>query len=363
MLNVKINLRKMVVIATSLAVMNTTALAQERDNTVTQTKNVTTNSTLYTVRMQEPKNGLWIEYMYSPNIAFSQGLLDSLKDMFSASYKTLLPSISNEIAAKFFAYQSNGITVTQDQINTLDWTNFLNLIGNIVPGTAASLAVLNNTTGSFVNISQNQSIINSYVKTTSYSFLISTTTETEFAYVNAVLTPITTTVFHYDNVDIKTLTLSKTVLETVIDNNNIAATITGGQLQLNWSTLTENNMNRFEIEASADGVNNFVKIGEVKTKAANGISNATLQYSFSKDIAGITSLLSISLFALVIGFTRRKRFAKWLLAIGVVVLLANAACSKTEAPAKSGDIFIRIKQIDTNGNFQYSKTMQIISNS
>jgi surface protein len=145
---------------------------------------------------------------------------------------------------------------------------------------------------------------------------------------------------------------------------NISAIIKDGQLQLSWSTLTETNVDHFEIQASKDG-NNFVKIGEIKTKADGGNSTAALNYSFSKEVVGISGLLGISMFALAIGFMKRKKLSYLFIAGGLLFLFAGAACNKKETSLetnKDSKIFIRIKQIDTNSDFQYSKIVQAVNN-
>lgn len=48
---------------------------------------------------------------------------------------------------------------------------------------------------------------------------------------------------------------------------------------LTWSTATEENSDRFEIEESDDGIN-WTKIGEVKSKAPNGNSTTQLNYDY-----------------------------------------------------------------------------------
>jgi hypothetical protein len=119
-------------------------------------------------------------------------------------------------------------------------------------------------------------------------------------------------------------------------------------------------VDHFEIEASKDG-KNFVKIGELKTKADGGNSTAEINYSFSKEVAGVSGLLGISFFALAIGFMKRKKLSYLFIACGLFLLFAGAACNKKENPLqteKDGKIFIRIKQIDTDGNYQYSKIVQ-----
>jgi surface protein len=143
---------------------------------------------------------------------------------------------------------------------------------------------------------------------------------------------------------------------------NLTAIFKDGQLFINWSTLTEVNNDRFEIEISTDG-KTFTKIGELKTKAENGNSNMELHYNFSKTMSGVSGLLGLSMFALAIGLVKRKKLATVLAIGGLCLLFAGAACNKKEIPlqtGKEGKIFVRIKQINTDGSFEYSKVVQAI---
>jgi hypothetical protein len=51
-----------------------------------------------------------------------------------------------------------------------------------------------------------------------------------------------------------------------------------GQVQLKWSTASEENNNYFSIEYSEDA-ENWIEGPKVKSKATNGVSNAVLNYS------------------------------------------------------------------------------------
>ena len=55
-----------------------------------------------------------------------------------------------------------------------------------------------------------------------------------------------------------------------------------------WKTATEINNSHFEVERSLDGVN-FVKVGEVNSKAINGNSNTILSYDFMEDLASYSN--------------------------------------------------------------------------
>jgi hypothetical protein len=150
---------------------------------------------------------------------------------------------------------------------------------------------------------------------------------------------------------------------------SIEAKIINNIVMVNWTSEQETNNNRFEIEASKDG-NNFVKIGEIKS-LAEGNSSQAISYSFSKDIKEVSVLLGISIVALMLGagfsYRRKKKLAQ-LLAIGGLIclmfLFATGSCKKAEVPLQTdkSKLFIRIKQIDTDGNFMYSKIVQAVNN-
>ncbi|MBK7885702.1 MAG: T9SS type A sorting domain-containing protein [Chitinophagaceae bacterium] len=64
---------------------------------------------------------------------------------------------------------------------------------------------------------------------------------------------------------------------------NFNATLINKKVALNWSTATETNNDRFEIERSVDGIN-FNKIGQVKGK---GNSILITDYNYDDDVKGI----------------------------------------------------------------------------
>lgn len=146
---------------------------------------------------------------------------------------------------------------------------------------------------------------------------------------------------------------------------DITALFKGNNLYVNWTTLSEAGNSYFDIEASADG-KNFIKMGEVKSLAVDGNTSAALKYSFSKDAAAGSGLLGISVLALALGLSitgRGRKKVCQMLAITGMVMISLAACSKNDAPAdfsNNGKLFIRIKQVDKDGHFEYSKTVKVI---
>lgn len=140
----------------------------------------------------------------------------------------------------------------------------------------------------------------------------------------------------------------------------INASIRDGQLWVNWSTLSEINNKYFEVEASTDG-KNFKTIGSVDTKANNGSSDITLEYSFGASVPQLPLALGASVFLLagLIAVKRKHRFiagGALLLCLGMFV----TSCTKGD-PAevqKDTTVFVRIKQVDKDGSFTYSKPVK-----
>ncbi|WP_114790776.1 BspA family leucine-rich repeat surface protein [Niabella yanshanensis] len=143
----------------------------------------------------------------------------------------------------------------------------------------------------------------------------------------------------------------------------VNASLKNGMLQVNWATLTEKNNGHFDIEASADGAE-FTKIGEVLPKFPDGNSSVPLQYEFSKKMSSIILSACIGILALSsIGasFSRHKkaRFSILLLAgIGLSII----SCTKSSLPQenKNSNFYIRIKQVDIDGNFKNSAVVKVV---
>lgn len=145
---------------------------------------------------------------------------------------------------------------------------------------------------------------------------------------------------------------------------DITAIMKNSSLQVDWTTLSEHNNDHFEIEASRDGAE-FIKIGELKTLAKDGSSSEALQYTFTKEASAVPGLLGFSVIALgvsgVVVFCRKKR--TMVLLAGGVLLVAAIACNKNDGSVKSegeAELYARIKQVDKNGAFKYSKTVKVV---
>lgn len=142
----------------------------------------------------------------------------------------------------------------------------------------------------------------------------------------------------------------------------ISAEYINGSLFVNWTTLTEENNSKFEVEISEDGVN-FYKIGEVNTQAPGGNSDAELKYVFER-LASEIEFAAIGLFALCLLLPFRRRFKTMAVAsILAVSLIYTMSCNKKAADAineKGKNLYIRIAQIDIDGTKNYSRTVKVI---
>lgn len=140
----------------------------------------------------------------------------------------------------------------------------------------------------------------------------------------------------------------------------VNARISDRHLFVNWTTLSEINNKYFEVEVSADG-QNFHTLGKVLSKASHGNSDTLLQYAFEADIAQVPVALGLSLMLLggIVGASRKSRL---MLVAGVVlgagVLLGACSKSAKDNLVSNSDVFVRVKQIDVDGSFKYSKVVQ-----
>ena len=142
----------------------------------------------------------------------------------------------------------------------------------------------------------------------------------------------------------------------------INATIKGGSLLVSFTSETETNNDHFEIEGSADG-KNFAVIGRVKSVAENGNSSTPLQYEFSHSINGGTMALGMGLLALGgIGiFANRKRRILFALVTAAGLSVFYMGCKKADNGAiENGKFFIRIAQVDLDGNKSYSDIITVV---
>ncbi|MGE9312092.1 CshA/CshB family fibrillar adhesin-related protein [Niabella sp. CJ426] len=133
------------------------------------------------------------------------------------------------------------------------------------------------------------------------------------------------------------------------------AKVTNGQLQVHWSTLSEANVDHFEVEISKDNIN-FITIGEIISQANEGNSTAQLNYTFSSSIGNVFSVLSISAFLAL--FLVKKRRKVTLITLLFFVSMTGIHCKMKDIELGK-KLFIRVAQIDKHGSKIYSRTVQL----
>ncbi|MGC4234723.1 MAG: cadherin-like domain-containing protein [Niabella sp.] len=149
-----------------------------------------------------------------------------------------------------------------------------------------------------------------------------------------------------------------------VDFGTVYAAFVNGQLVVNWSTLTESGNSYFDIEVSKDG-ENFTKIGSVDSKANGGYSDVAIDYDFSVNLQNGNTLLGIALFSIAfiaLLFSRKNKWLYTVVLVGGLSIFGASSCSKNDAAGieDSGKVFVRIKQVDIDGKFTYSKPVQVV---
>ncbi|MGN7787089.1 SdrD B-like domain-containing protein [Niabella sp. 22666] len=142
----------------------------------------------------------------------------------------------------------------------------------------------------------------------------------------------------------------------------ITGKILNGQLIVKWNTLSETNNDHFEIEVSADG-KTFVKAGTVQSQAQNGNSTESLAYEYTTDASNSALAIGIGIFVLGaagLGWMRRHK-----LAFGAMILAGSlvfaSGCKRADGGLTGeGKIFVRIAQVDKDGNKTYSKVITAV---
>lgn len=141
----------------------------------------------------------------------------------------------------------------------------------------------------------------------------------------------------------------------------VNATISNRQLAVSWTTRSETNNDHFRVEASTNG-QDFTAIANVVSKAPNGNSSTTIDYTIKADINGITAIAGwgvLSFLALAIPAGSRRLKGLLLLIIGSSVLYSCAKTSNEQLNTNETKMYIRIAQVDKDGATTYSKTVLV----
>ncbi|WP_018630005.1 M43 family zinc metalloprotease [Niabella aurantiaca] len=142
----------------------------------------------------------------------------------------------------------------------------------------------------------------------------------------------------------------------------VSASMKNNLLKVQWRTTSETNSDHFLIEASADN-QNFIPVTQVESKAENGFSHSPLQYSISFDGNGKLAA-GLGLIAFLLSLRPRRNSKKWRFALSALTVCLFITCNKqtvTEAGKDDQIRYIRITQVDKNGEKQYTKVVKIVT--
>ncbi|MCH5684329.1 hypothetical protein LWM68_08645 [Niabella sp. W65] len=147
---------------------------------------------------------------------------------------------------------------------------------------------------------------------------------------------------------------------------SVSARLNSSALEINWQTLSEKNVDHFEVMVSADG-KHFTSVGQLPSQAPDGNSSTKLEYSFSVssiDLNGKMGLASISavliLSILLIVTNRRNR--RWIATPLIFVFaIIHFSCVKDKSDATletAEKVLVRIDQVDKDGAKSSSTIVQ-----
>lgn len=140
----------------------------------------------------------------------------------------------------------------------------------------------------------------------------------------------------------------------------VSAYVQDHRLYVNWTTLSETNNDRFEIEISEDG-QQFKPVATVKSKAVNGESKTDIRYEWKADgNLSLAVLPWMGLLVILLVILRRKNLALLALA-GLFITIANLGCGKKkDSVIEDKAYFVRIAQVDKDGTKSYSRIVKIV---
>ncbi|MBZ4187870.1 hypothetical protein [Niabella beijingensis] len=144
----------------------------------------------------------------------------------------------------------------------------------------------------------------------------------------------------------------------------VQAAVSDGSLLVQWSTVSEQNCDHFDVEISGDGVE-FTRAGTVASRSAEGHSSAVINYELSIRQPAANRALALSA-AAFLGFLllirRRNRQQLLLTMIAGSTMLSLVSCQKGDAAVdvpEGSVLYVRIAQVDTDGTVAYSRIVKV----
>ncbi|MDQ8004202.1 MAG: hypothetical protein REI64_05335 [Pedobacter sp.] len=139
----------------------------------------------------------------------------------------------------------------------------------------------------------------------------------------------------------------------------LSAKIQGGNLIVDWNTVSEKDNDKFVVQGSSDG-KTWMDLGTVATKAPGGNSSVKIAYSFSRQW-GDTILAGFGLLGLLLLPAVRNR----LMRVGMLIVVVSmvVACAKDndgfqglEDGSRAGKAtYIRVAQVDKDGAITHTQ--------
>ncbi|MFV0607270.1 MAG: hypothetical protein ACK5NK_15675 [Niabella sp.] len=151
---------------------------------------------------------------------------------------------------------------------------------------------------------------------------------------------------------------------------DLQSTIQNDSLFIKWTSLEEQQLEKFIMEVSQDG-SNFYPIDSIPAKIQNGAATENLQYEYAKCMKELCAKNNI-IFAVVFSpllllFAGFKRLRVSLLLITLVGSIVFISCTKTngDISVSSDEIkhenydYLRVARVDKQGDVGYSKIVKI----
>lgn len=142
----------------------------------------------------------------------------------------------------------------------------------------------------------------------------------------------------------------------------ITASLKSKQLLVNWQTLKETNNEYFEVQLSNDG-KAFTTIAHIDSQVASGNSDVLLNYDYKTDITTKTPMLGVIAIGFLLIAFKRRHGGQLFIALPVLIFTVFLSCNRDNdsiSPGEPDNLYVRIKQVDKDGEQSYSKIVRVI---
>jgi hypothetical protein len=156
---------------------------------------------------------------------------------------------------------------------------------------------------------------------------------------------------------------SGTLIPLAANFGDLNAEVKNGKLDVDWTTLSEKNVNFFLVQVSDDG-KTFHTISKIATKAEKDISNVAINYTLLIDTENVAFSIAVIFCVAGLGFIRKETVKKVsiLSMLFILTVFATGCIKKENVSVVSGgkDIYVRVVEVDKDGANTYSKIVKTI---